>query len=204
MRSRPGAQHQSAECSIASCVVLLPWSRRRRGLSRKELQASGSRAHGRKYADCLHGCRFAESLVDCWRVPNAPFDQQVAHVAYDSTLSSTPACDSTLSSKIFVGAMRMDVSSIQAPLRMRVATEKRRRQYPIDSPEPERGRGEASKRRSRRVSFQKRWQPPWLASAQAHCKRTLVGAIRRLTFCFEYPCPLDAGGFNEPNKTVVK
>jgi len=46
----------------------------------------------------------------------------------DSTLSihrisSTPACDSTLSSKIFVGAMRMDVSSIQAPLRMRVATE---------------------------------------------------------------------------------
>ena len=123
MRSRPGAQHQSAECSIASCVVLLPWSRRRRGLSRKELQASGSRAHGRKYADCLHGCRFAESLVDCWRVPNAPFDQQVAHVTYDSTLSSTPACDSTLSSKIFVGAMRMDVSSIQAPLRMRVATE---------------------------------------------------------------------------------
>ena len=44
-------------------------------------------------------------------------------MAYDSTLSSTPACDSTLSSKIFVGAMRMDVSSIQAPLRMRVATE---------------------------------------------------------------------------------
>jgi hypothetical protein len=32
------------------------------------------------------------------------------------------AGDSTLSSKIFVGAMRMDVSSIQAPLRMRVAT----------------------------------------------------------------------------------
>jgi hypothetical protein len=124
MRSRPGAQHQSAECSIASCVVLLPWSRRRRGLSRKELQASGSRAHGRKYADCLHGCRFAESLVDCWRVPNAPFDQQVAHVTYDSTLSSTPACDSTLSSKIFVGMMRMDVSSIQAPLHMRGATER--------------------------------------------------------------------------------
>jgi len=44
-------------------------------------------------------------------------------VAYDSTLSSTPACDSTLSSKIFVGAMRMDVSSTQAPLRIRVATE---------------------------------------------------------------------------------
>ena len=44
-------------------------------------------------------------------------------MAYDSTLSSTPACDSTLSSKISVGAMRMDVSSIQAPLRMRVATE---------------------------------------------------------------------------------
>ena len=44
-------------------------------------------------------------------------------MAYDSTLSSTPACDSTLSSKISVGAMRMDVSSIQAPLRIRVATE---------------------------------------------------------------------------------
>jgi hypothetical protein len=45
-------------------------------------------------------------------------------VAYDSTLSSTPACDSTLSSKIFVGAMRMDVSSTQAPLRIRVVTER--------------------------------------------------------------------------------
>jgi len=55
--------------------------------------------------------------------PKTPFDQQVAHVAYDSTLSSTPVCDSTLSRKIFVGVMRMDVSSIQAPLRMRVATE---------------------------------------------------------------------------------
>jgi hypothetical protein len=32
-------------------------------------------------------------------------------------------CDSTLSSKIFVGEMRMDVSSTQAPLRIRVATE---------------------------------------------------------------------------------
>jgi hypothetical protein len=39
----------------------------------------------------------------------APSDQQVAHVAYDSTLSSTPACDSTLSSKIFVGAMCIGV-----------------------------------------------------------------------------------------------
>jgi len=44
-------------------------------------------------------------------------------VAYDSTLSSTPACDSTLSSKIVAGAMRMDVSSTQAPLLIRVATE---------------------------------------------------------------------------------
>ena len=66
-----------------------------------------------------------------------------------------------------------------------------------------RGRGEASKRRARRVSFQQRWQPPWLASAQAHCKRTRVWAVK-LTFCFEYPFPRDAGGFNEPNKTVVK
>jgi hypothetical protein len=39
-------------------------------------------------------------------------------------ISSTPACDSTLSSKIFVVAMLMDVSSIQTQLRMRVATEK--------------------------------------------------------------------------------
>ena len=84
---------------------------------------SGGRVHGRKYAACLQGCRLAESLVERWRVPKDPFDQQVAHVAYDSTLSSTPACDSTLSSKIFVGTVRMDVSSIQAPLRMRVATE---------------------------------------------------------------------------------
>jgi len=188
----------------ASARSRLPWCRRRRGLARKEPQASGGRAHGRKDAACLQGCRLAESLVECWRVPKTPFDQQVAHVANDSTLSSTPACDSTLSSKIFVGAMRMDVSSIQAPLRMRVATEKRRRQYPIDSPEPERGRGESSERRARRASFQRKWQPPWLASAWAHCKRTRVGAIRRLTFCFEYPCLLDAGGFNEPNKTVVK
>jgi hypothetical protein len=69
------------------------------------------------------GSGFAESLVGCRQVPKAPSDQQVAHVAYDSTLSSTPVCDSTLSSKIFVDTMRMDVSSTQAPLRIRVATE---------------------------------------------------------------------------------
>ena len=97
----------------ASARSLLPWSRRLRGLSREEPQASGGRAHGRKYAACLQGCRLAESLVECWRVPKTPFDQQVSHVANDSTLSSTPACDSTLSSKIFVGAMRMDVSSMR-------------------------------------------------------------------------------------------
>ena len=91
--------------------------------AREEPQESGGRAHGRKYAACLQGCRLAESLVECWQVPKTPFDQQVAHVANDSTLSSTPACDSTLSSKIVVGAMRMDVSSTQATLRIRVATE---------------------------------------------------------------------------------
>jgi len=44
----------------ASARSLLPWSRRLRGLSREEPQASGGRAHGvthgRKYAACLQGC----------------------------------------------------------------------------------------------------------------------------------------------------
>ncbi len=39
-------------------------------------------------------------------------------MAGDSLLSSTPACDSPLWSKVCMGAIRMNVSSIQAPVRI--------------------------------------------------------------------------------------
>ena len=106
-------------------TVAAAWGRRWRGLSRQEPHASGGCVHGRKYAACLQGCRLAESLVECWQVPKTPFGQQVAHVAGDSLLSSSPACDSPLSSKLCMGEMRMNVSSIQAPLRIRGANGKR-------------------------------------------------------------------------------
>ena len=106
-------------------TVAAAWGRRWRGLSRQEPHASGGRVHGRKYAACLQGCRLAESLVGCRQVTKAPSDQQVSHVAVDSLLSSTSACDSPLSSKICMVAMRMNVSSIQAPVRIRGANGKR-------------------------------------------------------------------------------
>ena len=50
MRSRPVAQHQSAECSIASCVVLAtPWLASVRGQRRRTRVIGSSDAH------CLKG-----------------------------------------------------------------------------------------------------------------------------------------------------
>ena len=49
---------------------------------------------------------------------------------------------------------------------------------------------------------EQRWQPPWLASARAQCRRTRVWVARRTCCRGKIRNPTVVDGFIEPNKTV--
>jgi hypothetical protein len=84
---------------------------------RRKTMESGGLVQGRKDAACRQGCRLAGSLGGRRRALIASSDHRAAH----------GSCDGRTSIKMRVGAMRMYVSDIHAPLRVRGRPARRRR-----------------------------------------------------------------------------